>query len=489
MSVIDQAFIKALARRTQGSSNAEATQQVSEPSAMLVSPPDVSINPKSDQSAIVWVDSVADQYLRRDPAQPIRSPQGIGNSVAARSEVPGNATGLGSRGTGVRARGARPVGRSVLQSDSDGNSSVANNSNVTKIPAADFIRDDAAHRSVNAPTGPITPGFTEAADTRPPQPAIGSWIEASSIVVDTPYQRVVGGESFSDSIIVQESYLPPSPLPTASAPALPSQTATPAPSKPLVSVTQQSNSVAARAALPNATPSSEPTAVSTKESFLAVWEVDAFEFSDTFIALFGDANLTKSIGVPLDRAVSEGLQTLLVTSIETGAGRTTVATGIALAAAAAGLRVVLVDATIPSVGSKPSEFSLADALNLEAQVGWIEAVRDGASIAETAIYSIEDQLTVLPLVLAKAGLPPTAEEFSGMIATLRKSFDLIIIDGPPCNEAAFRPLVSYQGDSAAVDAAILVQDMRTRSVEQTNRVMDMLRRDQITGLGVVQNFS
>jgi len=66
---------------------------------------------------------------------------------------------------------------------------------------------------------------------------------------------------------------------------------------------------------------------------------------------------------------------------------------------------------------------------------------------------------------------------------------LIIIDGPPCNEAAFRPLVSYQGESAAVDAAILVQDMRTGSVEQTNRVMDMLRRDRITGLGVVQNFN
>ena len=242
---------------------------------------------------------------------------------------------------------------------------------------------------------------------------------------------------------------------------------------------------------PAATPQPKPLPVQpAPHSFTAVWEVDGFEFSDTLIALFGDVSLIKSIGFPLDRAVSEGLQTLLITSIEQGAGRTTVATGIAIAAATAGLRVALVDATMATAPASEADngSSLTDALNLEIQYGWIEAIRGGISIEETAIHSIEDQLTVLPLVVPMAGLPPTSDEFARVIQTLRQSFDLIVIDGPPCTEAAFRPLVSGRPDTPSIDAAILVQDMRQASADQANRVMETLRRDGITGLGMVQNF-
>ncbi|HBJ34645.1 MAG TPA: hypothetical protein DDZ51_07760 [Planctomycetaceae bacterium] len=150
----------------------------------------------------------------------------------------------------------------------------------------------------------------------------------------------------------------------------------------------------------------------------------------------------------------------------------------------------MVDATMATATASATTdgSSLADTLNLDIQFGWIEAVRGGISIAETAIHSIEDQLTVLPLVLPRAGLPPTADEFSRVIQRLRQAFDLIVIDGPPCTEASFRPLVSPSSGSNAIDATILVQDMRQVSADQSSRVMETLRRDGINGLGIVQNF-
>jgi Mrp family chromosome partitioning ATPase len=471
MSVIEQAFVKALSRRTQQSPSGEPSQRSSE---TVSSPPDVSIHPKSEQSAIVWVDAVADTYLRRD--QPHTSQASQARDRSTNQHTTGNSVPSGQ----ARSRGARPVS---LATDHRGPLVDAVSNPKQQTPAAAeqvSLRLDEGMRSEAA-----RPSMTSA------------WIEASSSLVDTTSQQPgVVGPYFCETVIVQETYLPPVPSPVSQSPESPVTVAevkvpqVSAPSKPLESVSIQAAPAKTKhssAAIASAVAGSLRETLA-EPPFAAVWEVDAFEFSDILIALFGDADLIRSIGLPLDRAVSEGLQSLLITSIENGSGRTTVAIGMALAAASAGLRVALVDATTASVKSGPNDESLADVLNLEAQIGWIEAVRSGASIAETAIYSIEDQLTIFPLVATKAGLPPTTDEFAHAIDALRKSFDLIIIDGPPCNEAAFRPLVSVQRGKASVDAAILVQDMRGATAEQANRVMDMLRRDRIAGLGVVQNF-
>lgn len=471
MSVIDKAFVKAYARRTQVSPTSDPLPQA--PSS-IASPPDVSINPKSEESAIVWVDAVADQYLRRDDSHELPTPQ-----LRTRAGSP-EADGQSAAGGHVRARGSRPV----VQPQADLRPAVVADRTPSQASAMSDTRLDAGHR-VAAPIAipvstpeqskPVPSGFGSnlniqtAPGVEPLQFATLPWIEASSTLVETPLHQAVTGPYYSDSVIIQENYLP---------------TPMAAPPKPVAPV-QHVAAPVQHVAAPTK-PATQPVA----QPFAAVWEVDAFEFSDTMIGLFGDAGLIKSIGFPLDRAVSEGLQTLLITSVEQGAGRTTVATGIAIAAATAGLRVALVDATIATALASTSAAgsSLADALNLEIQFGWIEAIRGGISIAETAIHSIEDQLTVLPLVVPRAGLPPTSDEFARVIQTLRQAFDLIVIDGPPCTEAAFRPLVSHGASAAAVDATILVQDMRQASADQADRVMEMLRRDGITGLGMVQNF-
>ncbi len=76
-------------------------------------------------------------------------------------------------------------------------------------------------------------------------------------------------------------------------------------------------------------------APSPPKPFNAVWEVDAFEFSDVVVKLFGQSSLLDSIGTPLDQAVANGLRSILITSQARSVGRTSVAIGIAVAAASA----------------------------------------------------------------------------------------------------------------------------------------------------------
>ncbi len=211
-----------------------------------------------------------------------------------------------------------------------------------------------------------------------------------------------------------------------------------------------------------------------------LWEVDALEFSDTVLELFGNAKLMKSIGTPLDEAVSRGLRTMLVTSGGRGVGRTTVAIGIAVSAAAAGLRVALVDAD-------DSNECLADSLRLEIEHGWTDAVRVGVSLDEIAVRSIEDQLTIIPqrsVPRSALRAMPTAGEFQTMLTALRQSFDLVVIDGTSWDESA-----DTIAKCSAIDAAVVVVDQRKRDESNITEVMESMRRAGVAGLGIVENFA
>ena len=212
------------------------------------------------------------------------------------------------------------------------------------------------------------------------------------------------------------------------------------------------------------------------KTFEPVWEVDAFEFSDTIVELFGDAKLMKSIGIPLDQAVSNGLKSILITSASVGVGKTSVAIGVAVSAAAAGLRVALVDADIANAG-------LAEALRLEVIEGWPTAIKGGQRADEVAIRSIEDQLTVIPSRSEDRDVPVTADEFDTLMSHLRDAFDLIVVDGAAM---ASRPAIEV---GRSVDAAIMVVDSRNRNSDEEVAVQNYLRRAGVTGLGLVENFT
>lgn len=238
-------------------------------------------------------------------------------------------------------------------------------------------------------------------------------------------------------------------------------------------------------------------------SSTAVWEVDAFAFPNTIHRLIADPGLMRSVGRPLDQVLEMGIGGLLITSDRPGVGRTCVATCLAVAAARAGLRVVLVDATVPGQGSKSA--TLTESLQLDISHGWLDAIRGGVSIAETAIRSIEDQLTLLPWVSPLRAESVSRSEISGLISVLRKGFDLIVIDGPSsqseawevfaaCNQAGGnsgsqdQPDRGARGQRGAIDAAIVVRDARERSMANANALLETIRQRGMLPLGVVENF-
>ncbi len=125
--------------------------------------------------------------------------------------------------------------------------------------------------------------------------------------------------------------------------------------------------------------------------FQAVWEVDVLDVPTTVADLFFEGRLFQQIAERISDAIDSGLNSVIVTSAQPGEGRSSVAIGLAMAAAAAGKRVALVDANLELP-------KLADELRLELQYGWVDTIRAGLPIKEVAVHAVEDGVTLIPLM-------------------------------------------------------------------------------------------
>ncbi len=211
------------------------------------------------------------------------------------------------------------------------------------------------------------------------------------------------------------------------------------------------------------------------QSFQAVWEVDVFDVPGSVADLFFDTKRYQQISERMSAAVSTGLQSVLITSNQAGEGRSSVAIGIAMAAAASGIRVALVDADI-------EDPTLAEELRLDLQYGWVDTVRGGLPIKEIAVHAVEDGVTLVPLMAPQGQTAATPYEVTQLIESLQNSFDLILIDGPSALSS------SIQQIAMAVDSAILVRDVTRTDQSMVNQLSDQLYRAGIRGVGVVENF-
>ncbi|TWT53033.1 Tyrosine-protein kinase YwqD [Rubripirellula amarantea] len=207
----------------------------------------------------------------------------------------------------------------------------------------------------------------------------------------------------------------------------------------------------------------------------ASWEVEVFDVPQTIADLFFEGSLFQDLADRISEAATGGLQTMLITSLLAGEGRSTVAIGTALAAASSGLRVGLIDADL-------ADPTLADDLRLDLDFGWIEHVRQRLPIGEIAVHAIEDNLTFLPLLPMRPADQPSHIECAHMIESLRKHFDLLIIDGPVLDLQAAQIL------APVIDSAVIVHDVNQSTPDTLTQVANLLRRVGIDGIGVVENF-
>ncbi|MGB7344629.1 MAG: division plane positioning ATPase MipZ [Pirellulaceae bacterium] len=209
----------------------------------------------------------------------------------------------------------------------------------------------------------------------------------------------------------------------------------------------------------------------------AAWEVDIFDVPASVSELFFKEDLFQTVAQRLHDAVTEGLSSMMVTSARSGEGRSTVAIGMAMAAAASGLRVALVDGDL-------NEPTLVDDLRLDVDYGWCEALRGGLPLSQVAVLSIEDNLTLIPLVPGNSdSVQATDQEIAKLIELLSQQFDLIVIDTPSGDVSA---VDQY---AALVDSAVITRDASRTDVETINALSARLRSRGLQGIGIVENFA
>ena len=210
--------------------------------------------------------------------------------------------------------------------------------------------------------------------------------------------------------------------------------------------------------------------------FQAVWEVDVLDVPTTVADLFFEGTLFQQIAERISEAVESGLNSVIVTSTKAGEGRSSVAVGLAMAAAASGIRVALVDAN----ADQPT---LADELGLELQYGWVDTIRAGLPIKEVAVHAVEDGVTLIPLMPPAGKNAATGYEVVQLVELLKDKFELVILDGPTSQSVQIHQCAS------AVDSAIIVRDMTRTDSVAINEFSYRLRESGVQGVGVVENFT
>jgi Mrp family chromosome partitioning ATPase len=213
-----------------------------------------------------------------------------------------------------------------------------------------------------------------------------------------------------------------------------------------------------------------------------LWEVDRFHWPRTCEKLLSHPDgYFASAGEKLLAAVQDGLKTLAITGSRRGEGRTTLALCLARAAAKAGIQVALMDGDF----ARPQ---IASRLGLEIAQGWQDAALGNIPLSEAAVKSLADNVTVLPLELstARKSLSLADPRVTATLRAAAATFDLVILDLGPlgAGEAiAFPP-----GEGCAIDAAIVVRDLRFGPPAESQAVGERLHACGIEAVGIAENF-
>jgi len=193
------------------------------------------------------------------------------------------------------------------------------------------------------------------------------------------------------------------------------------------------------------------------------------EFSKSFASLY--TNIRFLAGHPAVRSLAIG-------SAMSGDGKTTIALHLALAAAAMGQRVLLVDANLrmPEVHMR---------LGLPNVTGLSELLSGKVAIEEAMQQSpLDHNLTVL--TAGQAGAAPTrllaSAEAATLVQKLRSAFDLVIYDTPSLAEFSDTSFLAAQ-----VDGILMVAGVRKTKRSVLMQVLAELKKFQLPVLGTVAN--
>ncbi|MEM7558893.1 MAG: hypothetical protein AAF394_07205, partial [Planctomycetota bacterium] len=219
------------------------------------------------------------------------------------------------------------------------------------------------------------------------------------------------------------------------------------------------------------------------QRFNPAWEVDEFHWPAVCNELtqMSESGL-EQVAANLVRASEEGLHVMAVTSPQAGEGRTTVACCLAKLAGANGLRVAFVDGDVENP-------SLSSQTNLDIDFDWRTAIINQMPLEEVAIHSVEDEVTLVPLVqpVHETEIASDDNRIAYMLQELSDYFDLVIVDMGHMESA--KSLVSGLGQQGIINAVVTVVDNRISSRERIESCLRRIRRSGISSVGLVENFA
>lgn len=149
------------------------------------------------------------------------------------------------------------------------------------------------------------------------------------------------------------------------------------------------------------------------------------------------------------RAGAGRTRLITVVSASRGAGRTAVVANAGLAAAADGVRTLVVDADF---GKQDLTHLLAGAIP---SVGLTDAVDERVTVAEAVTrIPVRDERTLAVLSRGSKQVDAAAylrsERTRDFFSTLHRGFDLVLIDGPPLLQAGYASTLALNTDAAIV---------------------------------------
>jgi Mrp family chromosome partitioning ATPase len=222
-------------------------------------------------------------------------------------------------------------------------------------------------------------------------------------------------------------------------------------------------------------------AAAPEAPFMPLWEVDNFHWPAVCERLLaGEQSYFVQSGEKLKYAVQDGLKVLAVAATRRGDGSTTLALCLARSAAAAGLNVALVDADF----SRPE---MADCLGLEVECGWQTVAAGKAPLADAAIRSLEDRLTVFPIKADDKHKLTLADPRAGQwLRSVASHFDLVLVDMGHVT-GGLGPLLPPTAP-APIDAAVVVRDARSVTESSARIVGLKLHAAGVEAVGLAENF-
>ncbi len=187
------------------------------------------------------------------------------------------------------------------------------------------------------------------------------------------------------------------------------------------------------------------------------------------------------MALELSREAGNGFNTIAITGVHRGEGRTTLALCLARRLAAGRAKVALVDADF-------SNASLAAQLYIDVDRGWEAVLDDSETLWEVMIESATDGLAILPLARNLGHYEsPAAFRVASALGQLAEHYDIVLVDAGPLNAETPASQWLLEPENG-VHSVILVSDTRQTKPHQLAAGCVQLAEAHCRQLGIAEIF-